>query len=68
MSAADQTVGKHQSGVACRAPSRATGSAGRNIVAYKTNLDGDQVLVLALALAAWLVVVSVFGWIDWELP
>ena len=41
---------------------------GRNIVASKTHLAGDQVLVLALALAAWLVVVSVFGWIDWELP
>jgi hypothetical protein len=37
-------------------------------VASKTYLDGDQVLALALALAAWLVVVSVFGWIDWELP
>jgi hypothetical protein len=37
-------------------------------MASKTHLDGDQVLVLALALAAWLVVVSVFGWIDWEIP
>jgi hypothetical protein len=41
---------------------------GGNIVASKTHLDGDQVLALALALAAWLVVVSVFGWIDWEMP
>jgi hypothetical protein len=41
---------------------------GRNIVASKTHLDGDQVLALAVALVAWLVVVSVFGWIDWEMP
>jgi hypothetical protein len=66
MSAADQTVGKHQSGVACPKPRHRLG--GRNIVASKNYLDGDQVLALALALAAWLVVVSVFGWIDWELP
>ena len=37
-------------------------------MASKTHSGGDQVLVLVLALAAWLVVVSVFGWIDWELP
>jgi hypothetical protein len=36
-------------------------------VASKTHLVGDQVLALAAALA-WLVVVSVFGWIDWEMP
>ena len=68
MSTADQTwVNINQAcGVPCRKPRHRLG--GRNIVASKTHLPDDQVLVLVLALAAWLVVVSVFGWIDWELP
>jgi hypothetical protein len=51
--------------VPCPKPRHRLGE--RNIVASKTQLD-DQVLALALALAAWLVVVSVFGWTDWQIP
>jgi hypothetical protein len=43
-------------GVPCRKPRHRLG--GRNIVASKTHLAGDQVIALAVALA-WLVVVSV---------
>ena len=49
MSAADQKLGKHQSGVACRAPSRGTGSAG-NGEEHRGIIMRDQVLVLAIAL------------------
>jgi hypothetical protein len=51
--------------VPCPKPRHRLG--GRNIVASKTHLVGDQVIALAIALA-WLVVVSVFGWTDWEMP
>jgi hypothetical protein len=48
-------------------PQAAPQARREDIVASKTHLAGDQVIALAIALA-WLVVVSVFGWIDWEMP
>jgi hypothetical protein len=47
-------------------PQAAPQARREDIVASKTQLD-DQVIALCIALA-WLVVVSVFGWTDWELP